>query len=160
MPTLRLCVMKCSCCGQDRDPGTVAALQCHPKVKVCRECVAWLREQTHTPDSTPILPVREMGEAAAFYESAGFHVRAHDGGGFAFVSLDHESVFDLGLEVDMNVATNLSGCGVTVVGVDEWHAELTECGLPVTPLVDQPWGMREFTLRDPSGNYVRIMQNG
>jgi uncharacterized glyoxalase superfamily protein PhnB len=28
--------------------------------------------------------------------------------------------------------------------------------VPVTPLVDQPWGMREFALTDPSGNRLRI----
>lgn len=26
----------------------------------------------------------------------------------------------------------------------------------VTPIGDQPWGMREFTLTDPSGNHLRI----
>jgi uncharacterized glyoxalase superfamily protein PhnB len=26
----------------------------------------------------------------------------------------------------------------------------------VTALADEPWGMREFTLTDPSGNHVRI----
>jgi hypothetical protein len=26
----------------------------------------------------------------------------------------------------------------------------------VTAIADQPWGMREFTLTDPSGNAVRI----
>lgn len=30
--------------------------------------------------------------------------------------------------------------------------------LPVTPIADQPWGMREFTLTYPSGNDVRIGQ--
>ena len=33
---------------------------------------------------------------------------------------------------------------------------MTTADLPVTPIADQPWGMREFTLIDPSGNHVRI----
>jgi hypothetical protein len=28
--------MECSCCGEDRDPGMVAALLCHDDVKICR----------------------------------------------------------------------------------------------------------------------------
>ena len=150
--------MECSCCGEDRDPGTLAALKCHSEVKVCRECVGWLRDQTSTPSSTPILPVRDMAEAVAFYESAGFHVRLYEGGGFAFVHLRDESVFDLGLEQEMNTELNLAGCGLIVAGVDEWHAALAALGLPVTAPEDQPWEMREFTLRDPSGNHLRIME--
>ena len=64
---------------------------------MCRVCVGWLRSQTGTPDSTPILPVRDIDQATAFYESAGFDVRLYEGGGFAFVERDDESVFDLDL---------------------------------------------------------------
>lgn len=28
--------------------------------------------------------------------------------------------------------------------------------MQVTPIEDTPWGMREFTLTDPSGNNVRV----
>ncbi|MGI8663659.1 MAG: VOC family protein [Acidimicrobiales bacterium] len=133
-------------------------MRCKTDVKVCRECVGWLRDQTSAPSSTPILPVRDMAEAVAFYESAGFHVRLYEDGGFAFVHLDDESVFDLGLEEQMKTELNLSGCGLIVAGVDEWHDELAALGFPVTAPEDQPWEMREFTLTDPSGNRVRIMQ--
>ena len=35
--------------------------------------------------------------------------------------------------------------------------DLPEKGIPrLTPPADQPWGMREFALVDPSGNLVRI----
>lgn len=33
---------------------------------------------------------------------------------------------------------------------------MSEAGLPITSLADQPWGMREFTRTDPSGNHIRI----
>jgi hypothetical protein len=33
---------------------------------------------------------------------------------------------------------------------------LVAAGLQVTPIDDMPWGMREFTLTDPSGNNIRI----
>jgi uncharacterized glyoxalase superfamily protein PhnB len=33
---------------------------------------------------------------------------------------------------------------------------MAAAGLPATGIEDQPWGMREFVLTDPSGNRVRI----
>lgn len=150
--------MKCSCCGEDRAPSTVAGLMCHDDIKVCRDCIGWLRSQAGVPDSTPILPVRNMDEAIEFYERAGFGVRRYEDGGFAFVSLEDESVFDLDIYPDTEPATNSAGCYLIVRNVDEWHARLATSGLPLTVVADQPWGMREFTLTDPSGNYVRIGQ--
>lgn len=87
--------MTCSCCGQERDGWQLAALQCHDEIKVCRECIGWLRNEAGVPDSTPILPVRDIEESTAFFESAGFDVRRYEGGGFAFVTFEDESVFDL-----------------------------------------------------------------
>ena len=39
---------------------------------------------------------------------------------------------------------------------DAWHVRLQAAGLPVTEIADQPWGMHELALTDPSGNHVRI----
>ena len=148
--------MRCSCCGEERDPTAVASLLCHDDIKICRVCLGWLRSSAGAPDVTPILPVRDIGEAASFYERAGFDVRLYDGGGFAFVEYDDESVFDLDLVERVSPDVNGAGCYMIVPRVDEWHAEMTRAGLPVTAVEDQPWGMREFTLADPSGNRVRI----
>lgn len=46
-----------------------------------------------------------------------------------------------------------------VADAGAWHAALQARSDPVSPLVDEPWGMREFTMRDPFGNVVRIGQN-
>jgi uncharacterized glyoxalase superfamily protein PhnB len=148
--------MECYCCGEDRDPSQVAALACHDEVKVCRACIGWLRSRAGVPDSTPILPVRDMDEAVGFYERAGFDAEVYEGGGHAFVHRDDESVFDLGVVEHLDPDANAAGCYLIVPDVDDWHADLRARGLPVTPLEDQPWGMREFTLTDPSGNDVRI----
>jgi uncharacterized glyoxalase superfamily protein PhnB len=73
------------------------------------------------------------------------------------VHFDDESVFDLDLaEAPFDPAMNAAGCYVIVPDVDDWHARLTAAGLPVTEPADQPWGMREFTLTDLSGNRLRI----
>ena len=148
--------MKCSCCGEERTPDQLTALLCHDDIRLCRVCIGWLRGRAGVPDSTPILPVRNMDEATAFYRSAGFDVRVYEGGGYAFVEYEDESVFDLGLPGAFDAAANRAGCYLIVPGVEQWHAKLVEAGLPVTGLVDQPWGMREFTVTDPSGNTVRI----
>jgi catechol 2,3-dioxygenase-like lactoylglutathione lyase family enzyme len=129
-------------------------------VRVCRDCVAWLAGKLGVV-STPTLPVTDLREATVFYERAGFGVRVykedHDdpGNGFAFVSYDDQSVFDLDV-VDIDPAANRAGCYLIVQDADAWHARMLADGLPVTSIEDQPWGMREFTLTDPSGNHVRI----
>lgn len=150
--------MSCSCCGEDK---RTVALRSRDDVELCRECIDWLAGQAGVT-STPTLPVRDMAAAAAFYERAGFGVRLYsdgedDGGdGFAFVDFDGQSVFDLDAITDMDPALNRAGCYLVVADADGWHARMVEAGLPVTEIADQPWGMREFTLTDPSGNRVRI----
>lgn len=111
--------------------------------------------------SKPTLPVTDMAEATAFYERGGFGVRHYSdggdsGGGFAFVEHDGQSVFDLDAIADLDTAANRAGCYLIANDADDWHASMQSAGLPVTPIADQPWGMREFTLTDPYGNRVRI----
>ncbi len=151
--------MTCSCCGEDRDPATLATLSAPQQVSICRNCIGWLARRAGSADSTPILPVRDLDEAVTFYERAGFDARRYDGGGFAFVTYHDVSVFDLDWSEQLDVAANRSGCYLIVAKVDEWHAELAGKGFALSELSDQPWGMREFTLTDPSGNYVRIGRN-
>jgi uncharacterized glyoxalase superfamily protein PhnB len=134
----------------------LAPLQCHGEVQVCQVCVGWLRSKLGIVDSTPILPVTEMDASVAFYVTAGFDVRQYDGG-YAFVSIDDQSVFDLD-RVDKAVtpATNGAGCYLIVEDVDGWHQRLSDLKMAVTPLEDRPWGMREFSLTDPNGNNLRF----
>ena len=149
-------MVTCSCCGEERDEDQIAALLCHPDVKLCRVCIGWLGGQAGRPDSTPILPVRDLDASCAFYEAAGFDVRQYEGGGFAFVEYQDESVFDLSVCEQITPETNGAGCYLIVRDVDGWHDELVLRGLAVTPIEDMPWGMREFTLTDPDRNNVRI----
>jgi uncharacterized glyoxalase superfamily protein PhnB len=152
--------MKCSCCGHDQEPEAVATLRCANDVRVCRQCVGWLARQVGGVDVTPVLPVRDLAEAVAFYTAAGFKAREYEDGGFAFVSRDDQGMFDLDEIAGLDPSTNAAACYIVVERIDEWHAEFTAAGLPVTPLEQQPWGMREFTLSDPSGNEIRIGKGG
>jgi uncharacterized glyoxalase superfamily protein PhnB len=145
----------CSCCGEDRDESTVTSLLCHDEIQVCRICVGWLNGRVGAIDVTPTLPVVDMDEAARFCEAAGFEVNRYDDG-FAFVQLAGQSVFDLDLIPDMSPEANHAGCYIITADVGDWHARLVAAGLHVTPIEDMPWGMREFTLTDPSGNNIRV----
>jgi predicted enzyme related to lactoylglutathione lyase len=155
--TRSLSIMRCSCCDNDRD--RVVGLRCHDDVRICRECIGWLRARAGLVDATAILPVADMRSAIAFYETAGFQVREYEGGGYAFVHYDDESVFDLGV-VDRPAAAGASEstCYLTVSDIDAWHARLHTAGLAVSELDDKPWGMREFTITDRDGNCLRIGQ--
>ncbi len=148
--------MACACCGEERE---VVSLRSRDDVQLCRNCVEWLAGQLGVI-STPTLPVTTLPEAIAFYERAGFNVRVYtdpDGqpGDFAFVDYDGQSVFDLDV-ADIDPSRNGAGCYLIVKNVDDWHARMTAAGVPATPVADQPWSMREFTLTDPAGNHVRI----
>src|SRR5258705_12871177 len=149
--------MACSCCGEERE---TAALPSKDDVALCRECLEWLLGQGGVT-STPTLPVVNMAEAIEFYERAGFGVRVYrdgngdPGAGFAFVDYDGQSVFDLDVG-DVDPTRNGAGCYLISKEADAWHARMTANGLPVTSIADQPWGMREFTLTEPSSNHIRI----
>ena len=150
---------ECACCGQEKE---LQALRDRDGFGLCRDCLGWLAEQVQV-SSTPTLPVVDMAEAVAFYERAGFDVRLYvdetgQPGDFAFVTYDDVSVFDLDVH-DIDPARNGAGCYLVVPGgVDEWHARMTAAGLSLTPVADQPWGMREFSFADPFGNNIRIGQ--
>jgi len=148
----------CSCCGEEKP---TVALRSRADVHVCRDCVEWLLLRVGVT-STPTLPVVDIPEAVPFYERAGFGVRIYvdddgnGGEGYAFVDHRGQSVFDLDAAPDMDPSANRAGCYLIAGDVDGWHARMRAAGLPVSDLADQPWGMREFTLTDPSGNRVRI----
>jgi len=147
--------MSCSCCGRE---WPTVALSSRQDVRLCRGCLESLLGRIGV-SSTPTLPVVDVREAAGFYEGAGFGVRIYEGdgsNGFAFVDLDGQSVFDLGAEPGMDPGANRAGCYLVAGDAEAWHGRLDGAGLPVTPVADQPWGMREFTLTDPSGNRIRI----
>ena len=153
--------MICSCCGQDRDDSIVSGFAFDESVKLCRYCLEWQLSRVGAT-ATATLPVADMDQAVALYEAAGFSVRVYkpddgtSGEGFAFVDLDGQSVFDLDLVEGLDTEANAAGCYIMTSDVDDWHRRLEAAGVPVTPVRDEPWGMREFALTDPSGNRVRI----
>lgn len=71
----------------------MSPLHCHDEIKICRICAHWLVGRIGI-GVTPTPPVADMAKTVEFWEAAGIDVNRHDDG-FAFVSFDEKSVFDL-----------------------------------------------------------------
>jgi catechol 2,3-dioxygenase-like lactoylglutathione lyase family enzyme len=111
----------------------------------------------------PVLPSRDLAETRAFYGRLGFvpwfagrepwHYEIMSRGNLVVHFFPHP---------ELDPFKSDAGCYWRVRDADRLHAELAELGLPkegiprLTRPADTPWGMREFTLVDPSGNLVRI----
>jgi catechol 2,3-dioxygenase-like lactoylglutathione lyase family enzyme len=111
----------------------------------------------------PILPAKNLDEIRAFYRRLGF-TPWFDGqawAGYEIMSRG-ELVVHFFAAPDLRVTDNDAGCYWRVTSADRFHDECATLGLPsqgiprLTEPCDQPWGMREFALVDPSGNLVRI----
>ena len=113
-----------------------------------------------TESSEPILPALDLARTRAFYQSLGFKAGYND---------DHYDILRRGqLVVHLEHTNNLtpernhSSCYWRVPDADRLHQEFAALAFPSTGLPrltepqDQPWGMREFTLQDPSGNLIRV----
>jgi len=113
-----------------------------------------------TPGSEPILPARDLRRTRAFYESLGFKSGYHDGG-YEILRRGH-LVVHLEPRDDLVPASNRTSCYWRVPDADALYQEFASLGLPsegvpcLTEPFDEPLGMREFTLRDPAGNLLRV----
>lgn len=106
----------------------------------------------------PILPVRDMAEAESFYRLAGFEVTRYDDG-YGWVRRNGRELFHLVAAPELEPERNSSACYIHTADVDAWHVGWRDADLPVGDLENQPWGMREFTVFDPSGNRLRVGTN-
>ena len=100
-----------------------------------------------------VVPVQDIADARAFYcDQLGFDF-LFEQGTYAGVGLD-------AVELHLNgYATEGLGSAVVrfeVAGIDEWHATLEAKGLvdPEEPLRTEPWGMRQFGVRDADRNQL------
>lgn len=108
----------------------------------------------------PILPARDLSRTREFYESLGFT------SGYADAHYDilrrGNLVVHLEAHADLEPATNHTSCYWRVGDADALYGEFAALGLPhegspsLSEPCDEPWGMREFTLKDPAGNLIRV----
>jgi catechol 2,3-dioxygenase-like lactoylglutathione lyase family enzyme len=108
----------------------------------------------------PILPALDVARTRAFYELLGFTAGYFDNRyeilrrGYLVVHLEQNH--------DLVPERNTFSCYWRVADADRLFQEFAALGLPSTGLPrltepqDEPWGMREFTLKDPSGNLIRV----
>jgi hypothetical protein len=149
----------CACCGEPRAADQLTGLACHPETRICRSCIHWLAGAAGIGlISTPIFPTADMASSMAFYRAAGFVVDAYDDG-YAFVIRDGDEVLHLAGVDDLDPERNQAACYLNTARADDWHAAWQAQGLPVGEIADQPFGMREFVVRDPSGNVLRVGRN-
>lgn len=108
---------------------------------------------------TPFLGVAEMDRALAFYrEVLGFTCFVNSGG---YAYLERERIGLRLLELDAG-ARNPPGCSHIYIDLRDaagFHSELATAIAALPPerrggLRDQPYGQREFWVRDPDGNLI------
>ena len=105
-----------------------------------------------------IFPVKDMTDAKAFYESLGFEVKMYDDG-YAWIHNEDGELFHLALRPELDPAANAAAGYFHVSDVDAWHKEISSAHAQTSALDDTPWNMREFSIKDPSGNLLRFGSN-
>ncbi len=104
-----------------------------------------------------IFPVREMGPAVDHYRAIGFEVEAYDDT-YAWVRHRGEEILHLALVADLDPERNAAAGYFHVQDPEAWH-RVCSAAVETGELADRPWGMREFAMRDPSGNVLRVGAN-
>lgn len=108
-----------------------------------------------------VIAVHDLARSAAFYRDVlGFAVHEIGDPGWRFFVRD-ACVIMAGECRDAIAPADLGDHSwfayVVVDGIDDFHAEVTSRGATViSPLRDEPWGMREFGIRTVDGHRVRF----
>jgi uncharacterized glyoxalase superfamily protein PhnB len=107
----------------------------------------------------PMLPVQSMPASVEFYQKLGFNVeRRNDEWGWAMLSFG-----ECRLMVDQSINRQRQAPRHSVIylypeNIVEYHRQLRSSGLNVPDLQVTFYGMTEFRLDDPDGNWLWIGQ--
>ncbi len=109
---------------------------------------------SHLVTAIPVLPVEDLAKSLAFYrDRLGFTV--------AFEFGPYAGVVREGIEIHLSVeqAPPVT-CRVAVRGIDELYEQMQQQQVihPDEPLATQPWGMRQFSVLDPTRNRITFAQ--
>ena len=116
----------------------------------------------HAVEIKAFVPARDFARSIAFYQAIGFHMASNVQGVACF--RHGECSF---LLQDFHVAEHSRNfmMHLLVANADDWYAHIIDSGVVeafgvrLVPPQDQPWGMRDFVLIDPSGVLWRIAHN-
>jgi len=109
--------------------------------------------------------VKNLNKTVKFYEALGFEQKKKENGhatlysnwfwmDFLPIGKDERANASKGADLGAGISIYMS-----VDNVDEFHKQLLAKGLkPRTKPQDQPWGNREFILRDPDGYNLVIFK--
>jgi len=108
------------------------------------------------------IPSKNFNISKQFYSEIGF-TKASDADGIAYFHCGNCS-FLLQDFYDKSLADNLM-MHLLVEDIESWHEQVTKAGVAdkygvkVSEVTEQPWGMLDFVVYDPSGVLWRFGQN-
>jgi uncharacterized glyoxalase superfamily protein PhnB len=114
---------------------------------------------TEFVSAVPIVPARDTEAATAWYrDQLGFEV-FHVEREYAIVGRGESWIHFWGpSDIPPEESNTMVRLGVQ--GIDELYAQCIERAIvhPNAPLVEQPWGFREFSVTDRDGNLVTFFE--
>lgn len=103
----------------------------------------------------PRFIVNDLEQALAFYGQLGFQTTYLDE---HFAVLERDRV-DLHLNYYADVPEGRSVCWIGVANIDVLYQEYLPTNAVCSPLQAQPWGFKEFMIRDPFGNGILFAEH-
>jgi catechol 2,3-dioxygenase-like lactoylglutathione lyase family enzyme len=112
-----------------------------------------------TIEMKAFVPAKDLAESIAFYEALGFEaIRESDD----LAVLRHGSTAFLLSQFYLREHAENFVMHLLVANADDWHRNVEASGVVekfsvrLSPPDDRPWGLRDFTLIDPTGVLWRI----
>jgi catechol 2,3-dioxygenase-like lactoylglutathione lyase family enzyme len=107
------------------------------------------------------LPAANPAAAAAFYRDLlDLDVVMDHGWIMTVAARESSMVPQLGIGSEGGAGTPLPDISIEVDDVDAVFARAVQAAHEITyPLTDEPWGVRRFFVRDPSGNVANILMH-
>jgi catechol 2,3-dioxygenase-like lactoylglutathione lyase family enzyme len=105
--------------------------------------------------AAPQLPALNLEQSVQFYkQSLGFRVIAEYPG---FVILLRDRVEIHLWSCNEPVVAENSSCYIRLRDIESFYGVMQEQGVDIREVLEtRPWGMKQFTVADPSGNFIRF----
>ena len=152
----------CACCNLDQ-PITVA-LNCHPDVVLCSDCLDWLSRRrdeqaaggggaVRVVSVEPTFRVADIDRAVKHYQRLGFDTEYHDSS-YAFALRDGVTIHLA--HIDTPDQATPATIFLHVSDVDQLVADWRNAGFEVDGPTNQDYGLREASHVDLDGNRIRF----